>query len=474
MSNQPGVTLTMTDEHHALLKKHLFPTDGCEAVALALCGRRAGNVTHRLLVREVHPVPYSQCEERSPVRVTWNSDFLAPILDRAEEEDLAVVKMHSHRTNYRQFSETDDDADNDLLPCVAGWVGSPFPHASAVMLPDGSIFGRVFWSGIGWMPLQSINVVGPDLQFWAHDNQQGLGSANGWQQLQAFGEGTTRLMRGLTIGVVGCSGTGSIVIEQLARLGAGRLVLVDDDRMADRNLGRVLNSTEEDARVGRPKVELLAAAIGRLAPSISVRVLCRNLWDREAVEAVAECDVVFGCMDSHEGRFLLNILATFYLIPYFDLGVRLDATGLITSGSIREACGTVHFLQPGRSSLMSRGLVSLDRVQEEGLRRKDPLAYLQQVEDGYILGVEVQRPAVISINMFAASLAVNDLLARLHPYREEPNSNIASLEFSLASLDLFCEPESSPCPLLSGRSGLGDIEPRLGLTELSRPPATHE
>jgi hypothetical protein len=466
MSGRPGVTLSLSQDHHALLEDHLFSEDGCEGVAVALCGRRVGSTTHRLLVREVHPFPHEQCDARSPVRVTWRSDFLVSLLERAEAEGLALVKVHSHRTDYREFSRTDDQADHELFPCVAGWTGSAFPHASVVMLPDGAMFGRAFWPGFGWMPLRQIGVVGPDLRFWPGD------AARAWQGLQAFGEGTTRLMRSLTIGVVGCSGTGSVVIEQLARLGAGRLVLVDDDRLAERNLGRVLSSAPEDAEAERPKVELLAAAIERQTPTTVVHTVFDNLWSRDAVDAVAECDVVFGCMDSHEGRFLLNLLATDYLIPYFDLGVRLDATGAKVPGGVREACGTVHYLLPGRSSLMSRGLVSLDRVREDGLRRKDALAYRQQVADGYILGMEEQRPAVISVNMFAASLAVNDLLARLHPFREEPNGHVASIEFSLASMELLCEPEAKDCPFLLGRVGRGDTEPRLDLTELSLGPGT--
>ena len=56
---------------------------------------------------------------------------------------------------------------------------------------------------------------------------------------QAFGTGTTALLRNLSVAIVGCSGTGSIVAEQLARLGAGRLVLVDPDRVEEKNLNRI-------------------------------------------------------------------------------------------------------------------------------------------------------------------------------------------------------------------------------------------
>ncbi|MGO9699151.1 MAG: hypothetical protein ACLPX7_07820, partial [Xanthobacteraceae bacterium] len=53
------------------------------------------------------------------------------------------------------------------------------------------------------------------------------------------------------------SGTGSPTIEQLMRLGAALIVGVDDDHMEERNVNRILNSTMEDAKKGRAKVDIL-------------------------------------------------------------------------------------------------------------------------------------------------------------------------------------------------------------------------
>ena len=186
---------------------------------------------------------------------------------------------------------------------------------------------------------------------------------------------------------------------------------------------------------------------------------------------VAQCDVVVGCMDTVDGRYLLNTLATFYLQPYFDIGVRLDAVREgPNKGKIREVCGTVHYLLPGKSSLMMRGLFTMKQVADAGLRRTDPAAHAQQIKDGYIAGVQGHRPAVISVNMFAASLAVNELLARIHPFREGPNGEYGSVTFSLASMELIYEGHNEPCALLEPHVGKGDMRPLLRLTELSEKP----
>ena len=40
-----------------------------------------------------------------------------------------------------------------------------------------------------------------------------------------------------------------------------------------------------------------------------------NLWNAEVVHTVAQCDIVFGCMDTVDGRYLLNALSSYYAIP---------------------------------------------------------------------------------------------------------------------------------------------------------------
>lgn len=176
------------------------------------------------------------------------------------------------------------------------------------------------------------------------------------RHVQAFGRGTTSLLRKLSVAVVGCSGTGSPVIEQLARLGFGRLVVVDPDRVEEKNLNRILNATIGDARAGRFKVEVAERSVRQIGLGTEVISIARSLFDQQAVLAVAECDVVFGCMDSVDGRHLLNRLSVFYNLPYFDVGVKLEADGF---GGVNQICGTVHYLQPDRSSLLSRGVYTL-------------------------------------------------------------------------------------------------------------------
>lgn len=456
--------LRFSRDHHSQLHAHLFPGDGKEAVAFALCGRRPGEQRYVLTEQMIFPIPYDQCLVRTPMRVTWSTETLIPLLAEASKRGLALVKIHSHPGGFAEFSSTDDASDRDLFPSVYGWMNDESPHASAVMLPDGQIFGRVVRPDSEFEQISLVSVVGDDLFFWrSTENKAGLPEF-ALRHAQAFGIGTTEKLRSLSAAVIGCSGTGSPVIEQLARLGIGKLTLVDPDFVETKNLNRIQNSTMEDVIRESPKVDVMARAVVAIGLGTQVSVFAKNLFDPQVVKAVAECDVVFGCMDTVDGRHLLNKLATFYVLPYFDVGVKLVSDGI---GGIDQVCGTVHYIQPGRSSLFSRRVYTLEQLRAAGLKRTDPTAYEELRREKYISGVQEDRPAVISVNMIFASLAVNEFLARLHPYRDDANSHFATYRFSLSQAQLYTESEGEPCKMLLRHVGRGDLRPLLDMPELS-------
>jgi hypothetical protein len=385
------------------------------------------------------------------------------VLEEAQKRDLAILKIHSHPGGYERFSSADDRSDADLFNSVYGWTDSLSPHASTVMLSDGSMFGRAVLPDGTFQTLDSILVPGDDILFWP---RQAEGVVEGFarRHAQLFGAGTTQRLRLMSAAVVGCSGTGSPLIEQLARLGFGRLVLVDHDHVEEKNLNRILNATNEDVVLRRLKVEVMKRAIDAMGFGTVVETIPADLATPRAVHAVASCDVVFGCMDGVEGRHLLNRLAAHYLLPYFDLGVRLDADG---KGSISEACSAIHYLKPESATLMDRGVYTRDALKSAGLRRTDPIGYHEQLKVGYIRGVAEDRPAVISINMQTASTAVNEFLARLHPFRLDDNADSAAVRISFIQPAIYRQAHPAASGMFARDIGKGDVKPLLSMPELS-------
>lgn len=458
------VHMRISGVHAEQLQQHLFPGDGKEAVAFALCGRHRGADADVLLVQEVVLVPYDDCPIRRPDQITWRTEAIEKHLLQASmaTPKLGIVKFHSHPTGYEDFSRTDDISDRDLFPSIYGWVDDDGPHASVVMLPDRRMFGRSIDSENRFRPLRQILVVDHDIGLYVPAAASPV-PAHAERHAQLFGELTTSLLRQLTVGVIGCSGTGSFVIEMLARLGVKKLVLVDPDRVEYRNLNRIVGTTAADAATSRSKVEVLGEHVARMGLDTRVEVVPRALASVEAVRALAACDVLFGCMDSHDGRRTLNRLACFYVLPYFDCGVGLMADG---SGSIDDVTAASHYLQPGRSTLLARKVISQKRADAEAMARNNPEQYRALHAEKYIEGVEIDSPAVISVNALASSLVVNEFLARLHPFRQTANDDYASVRLKYDGMMMDTEGETNEGPLRRAL-GRGDITPLLDLPELS-------
>lgn len=389
--------------------------------------------------------------------------MVEPLIRESYDQGLAIVKFHSHRADYRQFSSVDDQSDELLSTSISSLLGDGLPHASVILLPDGSCIGRVVKDGIEFEPFRSITVIGDDIVIWS-EASEAASPASSKRNQQVFGKGTIASIRTLSAAVVGCSGTGSLVVEQLARLGIGRLVLVDPDVVEEKNLNRILNSGKEDVYLGKPKVFALASAIARMGLGQEVLPLPLNRVTQRAVREFAACDVVFGCTDGAEARHILNRLATFYSLPYFDVGVKLDADG---AGGISNITGAVHYLQPGGSSLLSREVYTMEQVEAEELRRTNPEIYRARRDEGYLRGTDEDRPAVIPVNMFFSSLVVQEFLGRLHPCRNAPNRSYSIVRGNLMEPYLVDDPDGESCGILRRHVGRGDVEPLLERPDLS-------
>jgi len=148
------------------------------------------------------------------------------------------------------------------------------------------------------------------------------------------------------------------------------------------------------------------------------------------------------------------------------MGVRIDADG---KGGIESINGAVHYIQPNGSSLLSRGIYTREDLDAAMMYRYSPELYKERAKQGYIKGLRVDQPAVISVNMHIASIAFNELLARINPYRIEPNSKYAQRRIVIsdpeASVDLE---DGENCKVFSKLTALGDQEPLLGMQDLAK------
>lgn len=450
-------TLVMAGVDHDVLRDHLFPGDGKEAAAILVCTRDTGRRL-KLLVRSVVPVPHDACR-RKPDRLTWPTDVLDEWLDRTEEEGLALVLIHSHPSGYPEFSLLDDASDQELMPYLYPYARTEaLWHGTAIMLPGGAIRARLYARDMTPQPIDLVAVHGEEINLCWHDDPPGPSILPFSAQMRA------ELSR-LSVAIVGISGTGSLVAEMLLRMGVGELIVIDDDRVEPKNLNRILNSTAADAINRRLKVDVFKDAAALSHPGTRVIGVPERIGTWPAIRAAADADILFSCVDSVDGRHIADRLAASMLQPLFDVGVNIPVFHPRGRMRIANISGRIDFIQPGRSTLLDRRVYSPEQLAAEDLRRRNPEAFAQQVMEGYMPGSHEEAPAVISVNMRAASMVVQELVARLTRYRKD-NGPYARTEFDLVIEETSHAPETEFPAQRALQTALGLGAPLLGLPAL--------
>lgn len=455
--------IRISGTHYDTLMAHLYPGDNKEAVAIALCGRNSYKEDHTLCVNEILPIPYDACYERKSDLVRWPTDLINPLLEKAVKYNYAILKIHCHPGGGEFFSDYDDESDYNLFSSIHSWLDIDLPHASCIMLPDKRMFGRFFSSDMQPQIIHQISVAGNTLFNWYYDKEKAIQEDLQIRNMQAFGKQTVAMLTKMKVGIVGCSGTGSPTIEQLKRLGVGALCLVDPDHIDAVNLNRIIGSTLQDAHVKRPKVEVMKREVEKVGFNTDVTIYHSHISSYEVIKELSQCDILFSCVDGAEGRHILNMISSFYVIPLIDMGVKLDADG---KGGINSIFGSVHFIQPTGSSLLSRQQYNLEALRAESIKRSNKEEFER---NQYLANVNESSPAVISINMQVAATAINEFLARIHPYRNISNIDIDVVRIMFTDCTSYPEQSSEPCSYFSKLTGIGDVEPLLNNPELSRP-----
>src|SRR5262249_23324785 len=132
------------------------------------------------------------------------------------------------------------------------------------------------------------------------------------RQIRALGSDGHAQLRATTIGVVGAGGLGAHVIQQLAHLGIGHLVVIDPDRVSTTNLSRLVGARRRDARLRRRKTHVARRMVGNIGGPTRVTTVFGSATDAEPARALLDCDVIIGCTDTQWSRTILNAIAYQY------------------------------------------------------------------------------------------------------------------------------------------------------------------
>jgi hypothetical protein len=275
------------------------------------------------------------------------------------------------------------------------------------------------------------------------------------RSVRAFGPAIQGTLGDLSIGIVGCGGTGSALAEQLVRLGVRHLTLIDADTLTASNITRVYGSKPAD--VGRPKVELQRDHLKAIAPDLVCRIHRSMVTLQSTARELTCCDIVFGCTDDNAGRLVLSRLSTFLLTPVIDVGILLTSDH---AGKLSGIDGRVTILSPGAACLVCRDRVDLARAAIE-LRTPDERRRLE--DEGYAPALAGIEPAVVSFTSAVASAAINELLERLIGYGPAPRPSEVLMRWHEReiSLNVAAPRPGHYCDPALNKIGIGGGEPFL-------------
>lgn len=251
-----------------------------------------------------------------------------------------------------------------------------------------------------------------------------------WLDRQNFlGADSDAKLASATVGLVGLGGGNSHVVQQLAHLGIGGFVLLDDDIITLTNLNRLVGGTLDDVQAERPKIEIAARVIRAVNPD--ARIVMRKAKWQEVGDLLKGCDIIVGGLDHIGSKDELEAFCRRFMIPYIDMG--MDVTPLPGAGQSLVS-GQVVLSMSGEPCLRCLQLVTDERLKEEAQR----------------YGVAGSRPQVVWPNGVMASTTVGLVVQLLTPWMSDPpRSAYFAYDANLGTVapsDRLARRRGKPCP----------------------------
>jgi molybdopterin/thiamine biosynthesis adenylyltransferase len=142
------------------------------------------------------------------------------------------------------------------------------------------------------------------------------------------------LLRGKRVAIIGLGGTGSYILDFLARTHLAQITLFDDDKVHVHTIFRFPSFIPN--AIGRLKVEVLSQHYDQWhggIDGIPVRITAEN------VERLKDFDFVFVSVDDGPARRLIIDWLSANGVPYVDCGMGLNRSAVGLSGFVRVTGG---------------------------------------------------------------------------------------------------------------------------------------
>lgn len=412
------IELRITAGDWSRLHGHLFPGDNDEHAAVLLCGMVASAVSRRLLVREIvlarDGVSYVP-GTRGYRHLT--GEFVTPLVRHARDENLVYLAVHNHGgTGAVSFSGTDLRSHERAYPTLLGLTKLP---VGALVVAGRAVAGDIWLPDGSRQPLARAVIVGGSPAVLTPEPQHsGAAHARYSRQSLLFGDEGQEILSKSKVGIVGAGGVGMLLVQTLARLGVGRLVVIDPERVDPTNLPRLPEATRLDAmawfdqdgrpvavrrlgrRLARHKVRVARRIARQANDAVIVENIIGDVADDETARLITDCDFIFLAADSMLARDVVNQIAYQFLIPTLQVGSKVVIDS--ETGTVHDIFSVVRTLGVQGGCLRCNDLIDLRRLGEESVGDPDQVRNQRYVDEP-----EVHAPSVITLNALGVGWAAN-------------------------------------------------------------------
>ena len=360
----------------------------------------------KILIRDFWVVPENEYEERTGVAVRPSGSFLNKAATFAFINNFVFIDVHTHPFAKKAwFSSMDRKLAEDIKRWVQNFKrekGKDFWYAHMVMTPE-DVYGEVLDpETLEYVPAtikilktplelkEQQSIVLPErfdrsIRVWARENQERLSQVK--------------------VAIVGLGGLGWNIAESLTRIGVRRFTLIDGDKIEESNLSRLIGAKPKE--IGKYKVEAMFQRIMEFWNGNAEVDIYPEFLSKDNMSKLKNVDVIVGAVDNQLARLLLNKASTRYLIPYFDIGIRIDAERNTGGINLRYQGGQIFFVNPGTTPCLAcyDGFFDFFEIAQELMSEEE-----KQIrrELGYVTNTEESpSPNVLPPNLFAVSLFTN-------------------------------------------------------------------
>lgn len=274
----------------------------------------------RYIAIDVIPFADEWVTGSSGAHVAFELRHLREIFRRCEDERLVFGFAHNHPQGPAEFSDVDDVNELTLLTAIRNRNGADISFV-ALLWSQGVWKARIRSGAtpLEARPVRHVATLGTSLRIHL-DKPSDENDELHARQAAAFGQPFVDQLRSLRIAIVGAGGTGSPLIGLLARAGIGEMIVIDGDQLERSNLNRVRGARTSD--VGKNKAEIQKRFVDDLGLPVRLAAIDQYLdLDARAVDALASCDLVFGCTDDQIAREVMNAALYIYAQAYIDMGL---------------------------------------------------------------------------------------------------------------------------------------------------------